>query len=310
MVLAIIIVAAAAAVFFLASLAVSHVFVEWVCHPKTHSRADSLSARRNDPLFDLPFYESLPKRDFQLVSSQGCRLSGRIVFQPGWEKAPRKKVVVLCHGWTGNIIGISNRIRIFYDKGYNCVAYDHRRHGDSGGDVCTMGLRESGDLVDICAYAREVFGGDCVLGIMGESMGAATVMMAAPLVERLDFAIEDCGYSSLRDELVHVGTRRYHAPKWPVTEFCQALFKRRYGFDITQVVPSESVARCEAVPMLFVHGDRDTLVPPWMMEACARNKKGLAMSRLFEGSEHGRSYADHPAEYKALVWEFLDRLGL
>jgi uncharacterized protein len=67
----------------------------------------------------------------------------------------------------------------------------------SGKAVTTMGYYEARDLKKVCDYIRAKFSEEIILGTHGESMGAATVMMNAPLDQQLAFVIEDCGYSDL-----------------------------------------------------------------------------------------------------------------
>ncbi|MDD2231385.1 MAG: alpha/beta hydrolase [Sphaerochaetaceae bacterium] len=306
----IIVAAALAVIYFGACFFASSKFVEILSHPRKHSYEEVLSNEAQMRLMDKAAYDAVPKKDFSVQSSRGYTLQGRILLQPDWEKSEKKKVIVLCHGWTSNSVEVCGYYKIYYDKGFNCVLYDHRYHGHSGGDFCSMGYYEHKDLEEVCVYARTVFGNDCILGIMGESMGAATVMLATPEIPNLAFTVEDCGYSSLEDEIVYVGTKKYHVPKWPVREWVIAMMKKRMGYDVNDVRPMDAVARSENVPMLFVHGDNDHFVPSKMMMECYNKKKGFRMCRYFEGSEHARSHMDHPAEYEKTVWEFLEKIGV
>ncbi|NLY07422.1 MAG: alpha/beta hydrolase [Spirochaetales bacterium] len=305
-----VVILSAVAVFFLVCYIISSEFVKTLSLPKIHSYDDSMKYLEGMKSFDMEAFRNVPSKDFTISSSRGYDLKGKILFQPEWESVPRKKVIVLCHGWTSNSMTVVSYYDMYYSKGFNCIVYDHRYHGKSGGGFCSMGYYEHMDLIEVCSHARSVFGDDCILGIMGESMGAATVMLATPLIPRLAFAVEDCGYSTLVEEMMYVGTTRYHLPKWPIEKFVISLLHHRYGYDANSVSPISSVAKSEDIPMLFLHGDNDHFVPSSMMKQCYDSKKGFRMSRYFKGSAHADSYFDHPDEYRDCVFEFLGEIGM
>jgi hypothetical protein len=128
----------------------------------------------------------------------------------------RARVAVIAHGYSYTLYGSIKYAGFFHDLGFVCVVYDERNHGKTGKAPTSMGYYEAQDLSAVCAWARERYGPDCVLGTHGESMGAAIVMMHAPTDSRLAFAIEDCGYSDLADELAHQLKAALHLPRWPV----------------------------------------------------------------------------------------------
>lgn len=291
---------------------ISYMFVETLAHPKTHSHEESWANEDHNALMDKELYDKVPRKDFELESSRGYKLNGRMLLQPDWEekRGPQNKVIILCHGWTSNMVDIAGYFKIFYSKGFNVVTYDHRYHGRSQGGFCSMGYYEHQDLLEVVDYARSVFGERCTLGLMGESMGAATVMLATPKIKNLAFSIEDCGYSRLDEEIIFVGTTKYHMPKWPFSKTIMALSRRRYGYDVNDVRPMDSVKASRDVPMLFVHGDHDLFVPSYMMMDNYNAKEGFKMCRYFKGSEHARSHFDHQEEYENFVWEFLEKINV
>src|SRR5699024_12441800 len=83
------------------------------------------------------------------------------------------KVVVVCHGVTENKVSSIKYLNMFVELGYNCVIYDARRHGNTGGIHSTYGFYEKYDLETVVDYLHEHYGEDIEFGIHGESMGAA-----------------------------------------------------------------------------------------------------------------------------------------
>jgi len=69
--------------------------------------------------------------------------------------------------------------------GYNCILYDSRAHGKSGGVNFTMGYYERYDVSTINDYARKRFGKIDPIGIFGSSMGASIAIQAMAIDKRV-----------------------------------------------------------------------------------------------------------------------------
>lgn len=85
--------------------------------------------------------------------------------------------------------------------GYNVLLPDQRAHGYSGGHTITMGVKERYDARDWAVWARSHFGPEVPIFLMGVSMGAATVVLAAglSLPDNVCGVVADCGYTSPRE---------------------------------------------------------------------------------------------------------------
>ena len=114
----------------------------------------------------------------------------------GWHctaTGKRRGTVVYLHGIADNRGSSAGAVDRFTRKGFDVVAYDSRRHGDSGGDVCTYGFLEKRDL------RRVVDGlppGPVVL--MGTSLGAAVALQEAAADPRITSVIAAEAFSDLR----------------------------------------------------------------------------------------------------------------
>jgi hypothetical protein len=169
--------------------------------------------------------------EFYIDSSFGYKIHAMVIPQKaGTHFADgRARVAVIAHGYSYTLYGSIKYADFFHDLGFVCVVYDERNHGKTGKAPTSMGYYEARDLSDVCAWARERYGEDCVLGTHGESMGAAIVMMHAPTDSGLAFVIEDCGYSDLADELAHQLKMTLHLPRWPVLPLADIMVKMRGG---------------------------------------------------------------------------------
>ena len=123
------------------------------------------------------------------------------------------------------------------------------------------------------------------------------------LPEQVRGLMADCGFTSMEAILTHVLRRSYHLP--------YALFRRSFsrrcaqkiGFTPDAATTTEAL-RDSHLPLLLVHGEADTFVPPEMSvenyEAAAGPKRLL----LVPGARHGTSYLVDRPRYEAEVLAF------
>ncbi len=295
-------------------IAVAAIFtVSWllsslVVRPKVNSYDECIAYALKNNRLDKPLFDSYPKENFTLQSRYGYNLCCMLI--PKREDAPAfsdgmERVVVIVHGYTSSTIGSGMYVEMFRRLGFNCLLYDHRNHGHSDKAPTTMGYYEARDLCTVIAWARKRFGDGCVIGTHGESMGAATVMMHAPMDDKLAFVIEDCGYSVLCDQLAYNMRTIYHLPRQPFLAIASLLSKLRGGIYFSQVVPKNEIAKCDNLPVLFIHGENDTFVPSYMVNEVYRAKSGPKMIKTFPDAAHACSYPSDSKAYIAAVEEFL-----
>lgn len=258
------------------------------------------------------FEREHPVEPFELRSEYGYTLRGYVMPRRGDAPADgRERVVIFVHGYTACSEMGWKYADIFLRRGFVCVFYDHRNHGRSDRRATTMGRLESDDLLTVYGWARERFGADAYIGFHGESMGASTVMLAAPRAAGLTFAIEDCGYSDLRAELDYVCANRYHIPRIPFIAMASLIYRADAGVFFKDVVPRDGVAKTGDLPMLFVHGEADTFVPTEMVyENYAAKETGYKQKFTVPGAGHAESALKDPAGYDEAVGTFLAVCGV
>ena len=192
--------------------------------------------------------------------------------------------------------------------GYNVLLPAQRAHGYSGGHTNTMGVKERYDARDWTVWARSRFGPEVPIFLMGVSMGAATVLLAAGLnlPDNVCGIVADCGYTSPR-EITRKCLPEY-LPGMPLelTYAVGRLGAILFGHFDPEAADCEAAAAQSKVPILFVHGDADGFVPYDMgkrnYEACrAKGKKFLTV----HGAEHAVSYYHDNDAYTKQATEFL-----
>lgn len=247
-------------------------------------------------------YEKLEKHKLEIVCSDGVKLCGEYIINP----SGKKKVAIVCHGQTVNLMAALKYARMLYAQGYSIVMYDHRYFGYSEGKHSTLGYKESADLVVVIKKVREIFGEDCTLCLHGESMGSGTVLMALARPETkglVDFAIVDCPFASTYRLCMDICVRDYHVNGKLFLKYAARLAKL-YGYDIMAAEPIEGARKAD-IPILFIHGTGDKLIEhSHSVDMAAVCKNQLSRCELFDGAPHAMScVADRP-RYEKLIADF------
>lgn len=279
----------------------------------TYSFKKILMARRRteDDVIDLlkkrgvyleSEFQDIDFEELEIISEDNLKLKGYYI-----NKFPKsKKFIVMVHGYTANHLINLQYLNMFFEKGYNALLIDERSHGASEGKYPTYGIKEKDDLHRWIQLLREMFGDDIEIGLHGQSMGGATVLMYAGKYNDVKFVVSDCAYSDAK-ELMHYSFRKvlkyfYTA----IYELTRLVIKIKCDYDIEEASPINYIKDKE-IPVLFIHGTTDVKVPCYMSENMYKLKKGSNNKILIvKDAEHMKAYPKAKEEYKKVVYEFLN----
>ena len=190
------------------------------------------------------------------------------------------------------------------------LVYDQRNHGHSGGKNTTYGYYEKYDLRSLAEWALQRLGGAGVIGIHGESMGAAIALQYAAIDDRASFIIADCPFSTLLGELTYRLDRQYHLPPIPLLSVTNFLTTLITGMSFESVSPIRDIVNLQT-PVLFIHGQKDSYIPIQMTrELYDAKKTGIRQLYLAPEAGHAESFWNNRLEYDQVVGSFLQHLGM
>ena len=133
----------------------------------------------------------------EVASAWGISLPAWYI--PGDRRMP---VVIVLTGSGGSKYGTITRWPALYlhERGYNIFLVDTRGQGHSSG-IKTFGIGEAVDLVRVVDYLSAQFP-DKKIGAIGFSLGAATILRAAGMDNRLAAVVAYASYAELDRELI------------------------------------------------------------------------------------------------------------
>lgn len=249
--------------------------------------------------FDPDFYNQLKKEELYIDSSFGYPIHA--IWIPVEDS---DKTVIMSHGYTYSLFGSVKYMNIFLQRGYNVLMYDHRYHGKSGGENCTLGFREKEDLKTVTDWVVNKKGKDSLIVTHGESMGGATVLLHGAMDNRVTAIIADCPYKSVFDEFKYQLKKEYNLPAFPLIHIADLFSPLFIQTRFSNIVPIDAVKKIDC-PVMFIHGDEDRYIPTHFSVEMYNQKPGKKQLYLAKGADHAQSYITDRAEYTAQVHQFL-----
>ena len=284
--------------FFLSSFGLY--FTNRIMYIKKKDDHSILTREKEAGRFNPDDFNALPKREVTIPSPFGYELKMILV-----EPHQANHYIIISHGVTENKVNSIKYMNLFLQRGFNAIIYDHRRHGESGGKTTSYGYYEKFDLKTIVHWIKAEKGPDLLLGIHGESMGAATMLLYAGMVEDgADFYISDCPFSDFKEQLTHVLHTDMKLPSKPLLPIADLFLRMREKYSLRDISPISVIHQIKN-PILFIHSKKDTYILPAMSEALYERKKGPKKLFLAENGGHAQSLNENTLEYEAAVDEFL-----
>jgi pimeloyl-ACP methyl ester carboxylesterase len=174
--------------------------------------------------------------------------------------------VILLHGLADNRVGMTGYAQLLLANGFTVLLPDARAHGASGGPLATYGLLERRDIHQWFDFLAAQDHPNCIFGF-AESMGAAELLQSLSVEPRFCAVAAESSFSTFREIAYDRMGQPFHLGPWfgrtifrPVVEFAFLYARWKYGLDMQQVSPEDSVAATR-VPVFLIHGQIDSNIP-------------------------------------------------
>ena len=250
------------------------------------------------------WFVAMHPEDTVIVNSKGKKMYANIFLQNEYTD----KWAIVVHGYTSCPRAMADQAHHFYKNGFNVLMPHLVSFCSDEEKYASMGYHDKDYVKDWIIY---IVHNDlnARIAVLGVSMGSATTMMLtgeSDLPSNVKCAIADCGYTSWWEEMGHEMKNTYKAPIFPFMYAANTVSKLRGNFDFKKSAPVKAVANSKT-PTLFIHGENDKLVPPYMLDkvfdACTADKQKLPIPDAF----HADSNEIHPEIYYPAVFSFVDK---
>jgi dipeptidyl aminopeptidase/acylaminoacyl peptidase len=228
--------------------------VLWLARNRAHKL---IYLRRTAPTQTPSDYGLTRWDDVCFQSADGLKIGGWFV-PPASEHGP---AIVYAHGIGSNRGDLLRQAAFMAKHGYGALLIDLRNSGESAGHQTTLGYLEPLDIaaaVDYLATRPEV--DPDRIGLVGTSLGAASVIRAAAAVPKARAVVAESAYSSLQDNVADGVRRLLHLPAFPFAPLVVYFAERELKQKMDAVRPVDDVGRIAPRALLLIHGSDDDLI--------------------------------------------------
>lgn len=282
----------------LAGIVIADVSLKLPRHPLRHQQA--IAAVVHDD-----FQTEL--QNISITAADGAVLKG-------WFIHPQKyngNAVVLLHGITDNREGVAGYGRLMLAHGYAVLLPDARRHGESGGELATYGLKEADDIHRWVSWIYAHDPPQCVYGF-GESYGAALMLQSLAVEDRYCAVAVESPFSTARDMSYERISGPLHLQSWfgrtlgrPAIWSAELYARLRYGIDLLKPSPLDAVMHSK-VPVLLIHGEADRNIAPWHSQLIAQAAPDHVQLWLVPHAGHTMAWAAAHQEFETRLLGWFD----
>lgn len=265
--------------------------------------------KRSDPLYhQKEWFVHAHKQKWHMQSADGGQY--RLVADYIPAQSNTNKDVIIAHGFMNNKESMGAYACLFHQLGYNVLIPDARAQGQSQGKFIGYGYPERLDQRKWAYRLIDRNGAHSKIVLFGVSMGGATMMMTSGvhLPSQVKAVIEDCGYTSLYDELEYEAKNMYHLPafpRFPLVQMLSVINRVENGFFISKC-SSINALHHNHRPTLFIHGKDDDFVPTKMVYRNYHASRGPKKLWVVPKAAHAKSFQTEPNAYKKHVRSFLN----
>ena len=288
-------------IWFVFCIAIGILAAEWALHPgrrllgpKAEALAHAIASRNHAEFAEV-----------SITADDGTTLRG-------WSIRPlhgNGDAVILLHGHTDNRAGMLGNADLLLRHGYSVLLADARAHGASDGDLATYGVKESGDVRRWFDWIKNSESPHCIDGL-GESMGAAQLLQSLRTTPGFCAVVAESAFANFREASYDRLGEKLESGAWagrtllrPAVEAGLLYSRWKYGVDLERASPETAVA-ASSVPVLLIHGKKDTNLPPRNSEMIlAYNGTHNPAVQLWEPAEarHCGAAGAEPAEFERRV---------
>ena len=219
-----------------------------------------------------------------------------------WYTPPKNGVLVLlAHGYGDNR---PEWVYAFLAKAdFGVLTWDARAHGESSGEVSTLGYREVLDVKAALDFSLKQDGVTHVAG-WGGSMGGATMIRATAEYPQIEALVVDSAFSSLEAEV------DFLAPYTILNPLAKIFMAIGLGVDLDAVSPAAVIGKISPRPIYIIHGLKDTVASPEAAQTLFDAANEPKTLWLQEDAIHLGIHMQNPGRYQRRVIRFFEEFLL
>jgi len=215
-----------------------------------------------------------------------------------------RPAVIIVHGLGDTLESYQEHAQPFIDRGHTVLLLDLRGHGGSEGTYTTLGGRESEDVRAAMRYLEADGLAEDGFVLLGHSMGAVAVLLAAADRTDVRAVIAEAPYDTYRNTVAHHARILYGLPSWvPLIPLAIQGAEWRAGFDADDIDAVAAASRIQAPLLAIVDGDDERMPEPVVRRIVEAHS---GSHKLWAASGVGHVGAIYHPDWKTVVLGFLE----
>ena len=221
---------------------------------------------------------------------------------------PGLPAFVIAHGLGDSLESYLGHAQALRGRGFTVLLVDLRGHGASEGSLTTLGGLESDDVRAAMRFLRENALARQGIGLMGHSMGAVAVLLAAADQPDVRVVVVEAPYDTYRASIAHHAKLLYGLPPWvPLIPLAIRAAEWRAGF-AADSIDCVAAARRIRAPLLAIVDGADRRMPEPVVRRIIDAHAGPHQLWVAPGADHVGAFF-HP-DWTKVVLGFLDAHGV
>lgn len=235
------------------------------------------------------------------ILSEGLKIKGSLL-----RAKNEKGIVLLLHGIRAGRFSMSDRALFLQSKGYSSLLLDFQSHGESEGDLITLGLKESRNVIAAIRYLKRTQK-NVPIGVIGNSLGGASALLA-DVSSEIRFLILEAVFPDIDNAIRNRLDRKLFIPLGFLTPLVYQVL--RYELDIPDsgIRPIDSMKTLHC-PVFIISGTEDLYTPTEETLALYEQAPQPKKLWLVIGAAHIDLYRYARKEYEMQVYDFIRESG-
>ena len=182
---------------------------------------------------------------------------------------------------------------------YGVLAWDFRAHGESGGEMSTLGYYEALDVEAALDFVLQEEGVEHI-GAWGGSMGGVAVLEASSRRVEIEAVVVDSAFSTLEDEVRLAVTKKAFLP------FIRFFAEKETGIDLDLLRPVDRIGDLSPRPVMIIQGETDSMIPADSAQRLYEAAGDPKYLWTEAGVNHVGMQSTHPEKYEDKVIGFFN----
>ena len=265
----------------------------------TFSRWNPDPQKKSVHLSNYKYFKEVYKpEDVRFKTEDGLTLAGLLFYRP-----QARRVVLLVHGYRMTKEQMREFIELFPRD--TIFAIDLRGHGQSEGDVISLGYHETKDVLAAVNFLNtNPKTKDLPLYGLGTSMGSVALMCATVRTNAFKGIIVDSPFADFKEQFVRSFKDRSALPDIPFLWLAKLFYFWTTDARITDISPI-SCAEHIKTPVLIVHARNDSVTPFSDSERLYKALAGPKELFAVANAPHSEIFKNYWGEYEKRIRNFM-----